>query len=328
MQHFSRNVTTIATDPLDIDGHVADLRSEIQRIANMMPNPFLRSGFVTAMDNSVETWSRNLTAQSVRRPSVKATCPKDHIDTRTRATEEDPPNDGDVTKVNAAKAVVESHWKRPRIELWGSRYSSETENMFGKIYYTSRTFEEQASSSNDLGFSDYKYEFETSFTLHPAQWLIKCGLNFAIRAAISQSVRGWKHNLEVHRAVPDDSVIFDLCEQGNIDGVRTLLASGKASVRDTNSWGRTPLHVCEIFQLRRQNSALSFFMICHYHSHLPDKLHKLNSSSLQQKVIMWNCVSCCSVPEVIQEGVTFVTGSYSAVAIFHSKGVITDFPMQ
>jgi hypothetical protein len=43
--------------------------------------------------------------------------------------------------------------------------------------------------------------------------------------------------------VSDDSLIFESCKLGNIDGVRLLLDKGEASTWDTNSQGRTPLHV-------------------------------------------------------------------------------------
>ena len=91
--------------------------------------------------------------------------------------------------------------------------------------------------------SDDQYEFETSFTLHPAQWLLRCGVNLGVRVAVARSTQGWKQKLETYRAVPDDSLIFDYCIEGNLDGVRSLFSSGRASPYDTGSGGLTPLHV-------------------------------------------------------------------------------------
>jgi hypothetical protein len=45
---------------------------------------------------------------------------------------------------------------------------------------------------------------------------------------------------------PDAALIFDFCQSGNIDGVRTLFSKGLASVRDVNSEGATPLHVSRV----------------------------------------------------------------------------------
>jgi len=42
--------------------------------------------------------------------------------------------------------------------------------------------------------------------------------------------------------MPDDSLIFELCEQGNLDAVKQVISKGQGSIRDVNSWGETPLH--------------------------------------------------------------------------------------
>ena len=88
-------------------------------------------------------------------------------------------------------------------------------------------------------------EEETSYTLIPAQWLvrlgIRVGLDFRIR---SSSIQGWQFSLKALCPVPDHALIFQYSKAGNIDAVRILLLNGLASVHDINSYGYNPLHVC------------------------------------------------------------------------------------
>jgi hypothetical protein len=81
----------------------------------------------------------------------------------------------------------------------------------------------------------------------PTQLLVKFGFSYGLNFSFTQSYRGWKHCLETFRCVPDDSLIFDFCRSGNIQGVETLSRTGKASVWDTDSAGWTPLHVCGLY---------------------------------------------------------------------------------
>ena len=87
-------------------------------------------------------------------------------------------------------------------------------------------------------------ENETSYTVIPANWLIRLGFQRGFRLKLlSSSTQSWKATLETVRPVPDDALIFDLCVEGDVLGVKTLLSKGFASVRDTDSLGYTPLHV-------------------------------------------------------------------------------------
>jgi len=42
--------------------------------------------------------------------------------------------------------------------------------------------------------------------------------------------------------MPDDSLMFEFCRQGNLSAVRQLISQGQGSIREVNSWGETPLH--------------------------------------------------------------------------------------
>lgn len=127
--------------------------------------------------------------------------------------------------------------------------SKTTRSVFGSIYVRSRTYRicsSDSEDSNNTSIED-KYEFATAFVLHPSWWLVKCGISAIIRATISSSIQGWTYDLRPSRAVPDDALIFEFCDRGNIDGVRSLLQRKQASPWDTASDGWTPLHVCTEF---------------------------------------------------------------------------------
>ena len=56
--------------------------------------------------------------------------------------------------------------------------------------------------------------------------------------------------LDTFRPVPDDAPIFKFCTEGLLSAVRRLLIEGQASVRDTDSRGRTALHVSRVYTYR------------------------------------------------------------------------------
>lgn len=91
-----------------------------------------------------------------------------------------------------------------------------------------------------------RYEHETSYTVCPAPWLIRLGLQYGFRLKFHSSTQGWKTALKAFCPVPDDALIFEFCKQGNVPAVRSLLSGGHASVRDTDSRGYTPLHVSHV----------------------------------------------------------------------------------
>ena len=93
-----------------------------------------------------------------------------------------------------------------------------------------------------------QYENETSYTIYPAAWLIRLGVQYGLNFRfLSSSTQGWKTTLKAFCPVPDDALIFEFCKEGNVPAVRSLLSRGHASVRDTNSQGYTPLHVSLLF---------------------------------------------------------------------------------
>lgn len=121
----------------------------------------------------------------------------------------------------------------------------EISNFLGDFLLRSETFLEQ-SSTYPKGDENEKQTSQIRLVIRPALWLERFGIKYGLQATVYQSPGHWKHNLNTFRAVPDDSLIFDYCKIGNIESVRQLLSKGEASTWDTNSKGRTPLHVSQM----------------------------------------------------------------------------------
>lgn len=108
-------------------------------------------------------------------------------------------------------------------------------------------------------------ETRTSVIIRPAKWLSMLGIEAGLMLDLTSSsisIRGWKHTLSSFRVVPDDALIFDLCRQGNLGAVQLLLSRGEASVKDTNSDGRQPLHVSWNFRIAGLSLELILFLDC------------------------------------------------------------------
>ncbi|KAL1968865.1 hypothetical protein VTN77DRAFT_1226 [Rasamsonia byssochlamydoides] len=119
-------------------------------------------------------------------------------------------------------------------------YSSVKKTVIGNFYIHSKRLRIHSRGTDHTA----DYEFHTSFSYHPAQWLLRWNFfSSGLDVMLSRSTKGWKNTLRTFHAVVDDSPIFTFCKNGNIDGVRTLLACGQASPLDTNTNGWTPLHV-------------------------------------------------------------------------------------
>ncbi len=161
-------------------------------------------------------------------------------------------------------------WKRECVARAGSTLST----IFGQIHCSSQAYRilrPGYGTSLDKANSHQRrdYIIESSFWLVPSAWLVKFGMAYAIHVQVARSSHaGWNHVLKSFNVclllelshsptvllesadktqlAPDAALIFDFCQSGNIDGVRTLFSKGLASVRDVNSEGATPLHVSRV----------------------------------------------------------------------------------
>ena len=133
-------------------------------------------------------------------------------------------------------------WFKRTVQVAGSVM----ECSLGTIRAKSNTQLRIAAEMDDLTFFNQQDqgEHETSYTVYPAEWLIRLGIRYGFRLRFgSSATQGWQTTLKSFSPVPDDALIFEFCRQGNTSAVKELLSGGYASVRDTDSRGYTPLHV-------------------------------------------------------------------------------------
>lgn len=85
----------------------------------------------------------------------------------------------------------------------------------------------------------------TLLVFYPTRWIQQLGVRNGFEAIVASANRSWLFNcrLTVTRAVPEDSLIFELCRTGQTQAVRILLSRGLGSVVDTSPKGWKPLHV-------------------------------------------------------------------------------------
>ncbi|KAH6838486.1 hypothetical protein B0I37DRAFT_239616 [Chaetomium sp. MPI-CAGE-AT-0009] len=115
--------------------------------------------------------------------------------------------------------------------------------VLGSIWVRTSTLKVEDSSDS----TGRKLEIITSFIFYPASWLSSFGLGYGTEACLNYSQeRGWKFGFVPIRAVPEDSLIFDLCRQGATQAVKLMLARGDASVKDTSPKGWSPLHYAAV----------------------------------------------------------------------------------
>ncbi|KAI9719084.1 MAG: hypothetical protein M1812_003714 [Candelaria pacifica] len=260
----SYRITTITADLQDLGAHITDLRGEIQRMAEMIPNPIFRSGFVSTMSSALQ--------EAISRSNLHASISL----TETSSRPEDPPdiknhyiNEEQISEVSLVASrkclgvspSIYSSKKRERQRVLVDTKSFESKNVLGSVTLHSATYRVAfpPSDGSDMvaGLRKNQFEVETFFVLHPAPWLARWGMKYGVRATVLRSTKGWQNNLKHFRVVPNQSLIFDLCEEGNTAGVRTLFLRGEASPLDTDLGGRTPLH----FAAYHCNSQLCEFLL-------------------------------------------------------------------
>jgi hypothetical protein len=98
---------------------------------------------------------------------------------------------------------------------------------------------------NETGDTHGRSQSVTSFVFYPTRWIQRFGVRNGLEAVMASAGRSWLFNcrLAVTRAVPEDSLIFELCRTGQTRAVETLISKGLGSVVDTSPKGWKPLHV-------------------------------------------------------------------------------------
>ena len=120
-----------------------------------------------------------------------------------------------------------------------------------------------ASTNNhvDDKEGDVSYENQTVINIRPARWISIIGFESGFTFDFTRSsIYGWKSVINSFHAVPDNSLIFRLCEDGNLSAVRLLFETGEASVRDTDSLGFQPLYISA--RVRYKDLRLTLYQVC------------------------------------------------------------------
>jgi hypothetical protein len=157
------------------------------------------------------------------------------------------------------------------------RYYDKVECFVGTIYYHSQivrvtSFNGDSKISGQEAFE--AHEIETSFSIIPATWLLKYGVTLSF----GRNAEGYHHKMRYFPLVQRNALIFEFCQQGNIDGVQSLFQQKMASPWDTDPDGLTPLHIAAgtgnpgLCQLLIENGAPINAVDCKYY-HTP--FHKL-----------------------------------------------------
>ena len=147
-------------------------------------------------------------------------------------------NSSDRSLSKLSSVVTRRHIKQKIVSVTSPFY---VPTPFGSIIVQVQT---EATGTEDVAQHCIQLPQQTlSLIWHPVSWAIRWGLAFGIQMSIMRSHIGWKYVLSQIRSVSNDSLVFNFCRDGNINAVRELISRGDASVLDTDSWGRQPLHV-------------------------------------------------------------------------------------
>lgn len=228
LQHSAATVTTFSKDPADNQNHIAVLQAETTRVNKTVEDPLLRFGFAVGSQRAVHHIGKEIgITDHINHAYEKRLT---HIPSDTFKPEEG-------KKVSDVKLLT-----KRTLRQWNTN----TDYFFGTIQTCSTTKQLHSNMSGieEVDDEDSLYEHKSSLVIRPAAWLVSLGFNSGLRLGLfNSSVRGWQSSLNTFCAVPDDSSIFELSRDGNLSAIRGLFSKGLASVRDTNSHGKTPLYV-------------------------------------------------------------------------------------
>ncbi|KAL2844150.1 nucleoside phosphorylase domain-containing protein [Aspergillus pseudoustus] len=242
-----------------ISGHSHDqnsstqevLREDLKRMAGQINDSFVRSGFEMAMRIALKSPERLPRLGKYMSRSLQPT-PMDL-----------PSNSGLAIEGAVNREGYDCAETMPQGSSWlgmqslngkrnAGRLSSEAEGILGKLSTYCRIF-----TSDKRRAAVNSYESETSYTLYPAEWVLRLGIKLGIRLIVSQSLSGWKCSLEPIRVVSNDSLVMTFCKQGNLDAIRTLFERGEASPNDTITFGWTLLHISSFYA---QSNIIEFLL--------------------------------------------------------------------
>lgn len=256
---ISTKLSSIDSRTTDANQHITDVHSELQQMveyiqertylnASTFPGAELEHVFRKAIQDTMQSHDGidiiEETGQGARQGKKASSI-------RTRSPLRLPPNLG-PSKYHGADCVehadnnedLRQHVKAKRDELSSSRKQeiaqctyAEYKTIFGTISWRSRAVK-ITHKDRFLGHIEND-ELETYIAIRPAPWLLARCLN----VQISRTLGGWTWRGRQFQLVPDDSLIFRYCKDGNLTGVRDLFQYKLASPFDIDNRGYTPLHV-------------------------------------------------------------------------------------
>jgi hypothetical protein len=240
VQKASGTVSTKLENDSDVQSHLASLKSEMQRFTTAVPQAWIQTGLQVAIDKAVHNMEMKINSGNVNDPETQRG--RSPAPTGYSSPEADLESGKGSERLGSASPKRRARFLGPG-HFHGS-YASITPSIFGTVYLTTSTFYVyDPMLAEDRDGDSANSEIETHFTFYPASWLMWWGLKYGVHVVLSREGASWKNTLQTFQAVPDDSLVFEFCEQGNLMAVNSLLRSGRASPWDTNSKGWTPLHV-------------------------------------------------------------------------------------
>lgn len=253
VEHKSWLVSTTSHSS-SLSEHATDLSEEKARMMTKIPNPIIRQMFEAAakaaLDSHLVTMidEEPVSQQAAWSPRREAYSPPSEVASHSGINNQ--LSDKWVRKMPTSPTTKESSGKRTRVRCLARSTSSVKDFFGGRIYIQTDVYcvTTRLCSNGDTPHNNHVLEHETSFTYHPAPWYLRMFLNFGVNVLFMKASQGWQYKIQTFRAVPYDSLIFDFCEKGNLDGVRTLLGRREASPWDVNPEGWTPLHVSHAFR--------------------------------------------------------------------------------
>jgi hypothetical protein len=220
------NAATTSSDSIDFHEHLKTLQNECQRICSEIENPVERMGCQKLIDSAITQIFTRLSKKN--EPGFVWT---DRSNSRKLP----------LTVDTTVSSPDLTHYKK-------NTYRMRLKNIFGVIQLTSTTWE-----SVPLCWTKYQEEdenmqhnIESTVKVHPARWVQTSGIRYGLQLAFLKSFSGLSCKIRSYYAVPDNARIFELCNMGDVDGVKALLDRRAASPWDTNSKGFTPLFVSDV----------------------------------------------------------------------------------
>lgn len=132
-----------------------------------------------------------------------------------------------------------NNMKKRRILV--SRSVTNFSSVIGTITVYTKNYKTTESHGEQI--RKHSSESETLFAFVPSRWITLCGLSYGFHVLISRSSKSWQVKPKTVNIVPRDSLVFQFCDTGNLEGLKTLFTNNNASVWDTDEGGFTPLHV-------------------------------------------------------------------------------------